>query len=153
HESAFSGFPADVWARLAGRRLRGAPSSLFVEREPGGYRPLRQAIAEYLAFSRGTKCSWEQVVIVSGGQQAPDLLARLLTKAGEAVWIEDRRYCGAVTAFRNSLTEIIPVPLDDAGLSVSKGMRSCKRAKVAFLTPAHQFPLGVTMSLERRLEI
>jgi GntR family transcriptional regulator/MocR family aminotransferase len=92
-------------------------------------------------------------VIVSGVQQGLDLLARFLVKPDEAVWMEDPGYFGATAAFRNAGARIIPVPVDEHGLMVSKGKQLCSQAKAAYLTPAHQFPLGMTMPLVRRAAV
>jgi GntR family transcriptional regulator/MocR family aminotransferase len=153
YEPALTEFPIELWARLAGRRLRIASPSLLAGYGPRGSRVLREAIAAYLGSSRGVKCSPDQIVIVSGIQQGLDLLARLLVKSGESVWMEDPGYFGATAAFRNAGAKIIPVPTDADGLVVSKGIQLCSRAKAAFVTPAHQFPLGVTMSIQRRLAL
>jgi GntR family transcriptional regulator/MocR family aminotransferase len=114
---------------------------------------LRDAIAEYLRTSRGVRCSSEQIVMVSGIQQALDLLARLLLKPHDPVWMEDPGYFGASIAFGTAGARIVGVPVDEEGLSVTAGMKICPHAKGVYLTPAHQFPLGVTMSLERRMAI
>jgi GntR family transcriptional regulator/MocR family aminotransferase len=99
------------------------------------------------------RCTAEQIVIVSGAQQALDLLARLLLKEGDQVWMEDPGYFGASIAFDNVGAEIVPVPVDEDGLSVSAGEKICPQARGVYLTPAHQFPLGMTMSLERRMAV
>ena len=99
------------------------------------------------------RCNSEQIVIVSGAQQALDLLARLLLKEHDQVWMEDPGYFGASIAFANVGAEIIPVPVDEEGLSVSAGEKLCPHARGVYLTPAHQFPLGMTMSLERRMAV
>ena len=114
---------------------------------------MRDAIADYLRASRGVRCSSEQIIMVSGIQQALDLLARLLLKKHDPVWMEDPGYFGASVAFGNVGARIIGVPVDEEGLSVSAGIKLCPHAKGVYLTPAHQFPLGVTMSLERRMAI
>jgi GntR family transcriptional regulator / MocR family aminotransferase len=118
-----------------------------------GYRPLCEAVADYLASSRGVKCSPDRIAIVSGVQQGLDLLARLLLRPGDPVWMEDPGYFGATIAFRNAGAKIVPVPVDLRGISVPVGRRLCLRAKGVYVTPGHQFPLGVTMSLERRLAL
>src|SRR5438270_8353363 len=92
-------------------------------------------------------------MVVSGVQQALDLLARLLLKQGEPVWMEDPGYFGATIAFGNVHAQIIPVPLDEQGISVSVGRRTCSHAKGVYVTPGHQFPLGMTMSLARRMAL
>jgi len=118
-----------------------------------GFAPLREAIAVYLGSSRAVICHPDQIVILSGVQQGLDLLARLLLKAGDAFWMEDPGYFGAVIALRNAGATIVPVPVDEGGLRVSEGRRRCVDAKGAYVTPGHQFPLGMTMSLESRLEL
>lgn len=153
YEPALTEFPTDIWARVAGRRLRRASSSLLAGGDPRGYAPLREAIAAYLLSSRGVNCSADSVVIVSGVQQGLDLVARLLIRREDAIWMEDPGYFGAVSVFRQAGATIIPVPVDEYGLAVSRGEELCKYAKAAYLTPAHQFPLGVTMPVERRLAL
>jgi GntR family transcriptional regulator/MocR family aminotransferase len=153
NEPAIAEFPMDIWARVASRRLRRASTSLLAGRGTRGYAPLREAVASYLGYSRGVNCTADRIVIVSGVQQALDLLARLLLKPGDAVWMEDPGYFGAATAFRNAGARIVPVPVDAHGISVTQGKRACAAAKGAYVTPAHQFPLGMTMPLERRLAL
>ena len=146
-------FPSELWGRMAAERVRKFSTWLKTENDGRGYRPLRDAIAEYLSASRGVRCSSEQIMIVSGIQQGLDLLSRLLLKPGDPVWIEDPGYFGASIAFGNAGSKMIPVPVDQEGLSVSAGTKLCPQAKGVYLTPAHQFPLGVTMSLERRFAV
>jgi GntR family transcriptional regulator / MocR family aminotransferase len=146
-------FPSEVWGRLAADRARNFRSWLKTEADGRGYRPLRDAIAGYLRASRGVRCTSEQIVIVSGIQQALDLLARFLLKPRDPVWMEDPGYFGATIAFGNAGARLIGVPVDEEGLSVSAGTKVCPHAKGVYLTPSHQFPLGVTMSLERRMAI
>ncbi|HEY4046832.1 MAG TPA: PLP-dependent aminotransferase family protein [Acidobacteriaceae bacterium] len=152
-DPALAEFPADLWGRIAARRARAFRTWLREEDDGRGYRPLREAIAQYLGSSRGVNCGADQIVIVSGVQQALDLLARLLLKPGDPVWMEDPGYFGASIAFERSGAKIIPVSVDEEGLSVSAGMKACAAAKGVYLTPGHQYPLGVTMSLERRIEV
>jgi GntR family transcriptional regulator / MocR family aminotransferase len=150
---AITEFPSELWGRLSANRARNFRSWLKTEADGRGYRPLRDAVADYLRTSRGVRCSSEQIVIVSGIQQALDLLARLLLKQNDPVWMEDPGYFGASIAFGSVGAKIIAVPVDEEGLSVSAGMKICLQARGVYLTPAHQFPLGVTMSLERRIAI
>jgi GntR family transcriptional regulator / MocR family aminotransferase len=152
-DPAIAEFPAKLWGSIAARRSRTFASWLRAEDDGRGYRPLREAITHYLGASRGVRCNSDQVIIVSGVQQGLDLLARLLLKPRDPVWMEDPGYFGATIAFGNVGARIIPVPVDDEGLSVSTGMRMCPHAKGVYLTPAHQFPLGMTMSLERRMAV
>ena len=152
-DPAIAEFPAELWGSIAARRARTFRSWLQTDDDGRGYRPLREAIADYLGSSRGVRCSSGQVIVVSGVQQALDLLARLLLKQGEPVWMEDPGYFGATIAFGNAGAQMIPVPLDEQGLSVSAGLRTCRHAKGVYVTPGHQFPLGMTMSLERRMAL
>ncbi|HYY96985.1 MAG TPA: PLP-dependent aminotransferase family protein [Pyrinomonadaceae bacterium] len=152
-DPALDEFPAKLWGQLVARRSRTFKSWLRTEDDGRGYRPLREAAAHYLGSSRGVRCSADQVMIVSGVQQALDLLARLLLKRDDPVWVEDPAYVGATMAFTNAEAKLIPVPVDEQGLSVSAGVRACGHPRGMYLTPAHQFPLGMTMSLERRMEI
>jgi GntR family transcriptional regulator / MocR family aminotransferase len=146
-------FPSEIWGRIAANRARNFRSWLEKEADRRGYRPLRDAIAQYLHTSRGVRCAAEQIVIVSGIQQALDLLARLLLKKGDRIWMEDPGYFGSRIAFDNAGASMIAVPVDEEGLTVSAGIKICPDAKGAYVTPAHQFPLGVTMSLERRMAL
>jgi GntR family transcriptional regulator/MocR family aminotransferase len=152
-QPAIAEFPAKLWGSLASRRARKFASWLQTEDDGRGYRPLREAITHYLASSRGVRSSPNQIVIVSGVQQAHDLLSRALMKRDDPVWMEDPGYFGASIAFESVGARIIPVPVDTEGLSVWAGLRMCPQAKGVYVTPAHQFPLGMTMSLERRMEV
>jgi GntR family transcriptional regulator / MocR family aminotransferase len=152
-DPAITEFPCELWGRIAGECARNFRSWLKSGQDGRGYRPLRDAVADYLSASRGVRCSSEQILIVSGTQQALDLLARLLLKQDDPVWMEDPGYFGASIAFGNVGAKIIPVPVDEEGLSVTAGKKICPHAKGVYLTPAHQFPLGVTMSLERRMAV
>jgi GntR family transcriptional regulator/MocR family aminotransferase len=144
-------FPMTLWAQLTARRLRRASSRLLQGCEPMGYGPLREAVAEYLSTSRGVKCVPEQVAIVGGAQAALDLVARLLLDPGDRVCMEEPGYVGADLVFEAAGAEIVPVPLDDEGMVLREP--DLRGARLVYLTPAHQFPLGVTMSLPRRLAL
>jgi GntR family transcriptional regulator / MocR family aminotransferase len=150
---AISEFPSEVWGRTASNRARHFGSWLQTDTDRRGYRPLRDAIAEYLSSSRGVRCTSDQIVVVSGVQQALDLLARLLLKRNDPVWMEDPGYFGASVAFATAGAKIVGVPVDEEGISVTAGIKLCPQAKGVYLTPGHQFPLGVTMSLGRRMAI
>lgn len=144
-------FPTTLWAQITTRRLRRASARLLLGCEPMGYGPLRQAVAEYLSTSRGVKCAPEQVAIVGGAQAALDLVARLVLNPGDRVCMEDPGYVGANLVFAAVGAQISPVPLDDEGMVLREP--SLRGARLVYLTPAHQFPLGVTMSLPRRLAL
>jgi GntR family transcriptional regulator / MocR family aminotransferase len=146
-------FPHDVWIRLVTRRLRGSSWDLMRYNHPAGYAPLRKAIAARLATLRGVRCSPEQVIVVTGSQQALDFCARMLLDPGDLAWIEDPGYLGARAALIAAGAQLVPVPTDDDGLDVAAGMASTPDARLAVVTPSHQFPLGTTMSLSRRLAL
>jgi GntR family transcriptional regulator/MocR family aminotransferase len=116
-----------------------------------GYGPLRQAVAEYVGTSRGVKCGPDQIVIVSGIQEALDLVARLFLNPGDRVCMEDPGYVGALRVFEAAEARISALPVDGEGLVPRE--RSLKGARLVYVTPANQFPLGVTLSLPRRLEL
>ena len=150
---ALDAFPTGLWAQVAARRLRRLSWPLLAGGDPLGYRPLRQAVAEYLNASRGVKCAWEQVLIVSGVQEALDRAAHLLLDPGDPVWMEEPGYPRAAMVFRAVGARLCPTPVDSEGFDLQFGKRRWRRARLVYVTPAHQFPLGVTMSLRRRLEL
>jgi GntR family transcriptional regulator/MocR family aminotransferase len=153
YEPAIDLFPVDLWARVASRVLRRAPRSLYGHGNAAGYQPLRRVIAEYVGASRGVHCSAEQIIITSGTQQALDLVARLLLSTNDQVWMEDPGYSRALQALRVTGARIVPVPVDGDGLIVKAGRKLAPKAKLAYVTPANEFPMGVTMSADRRLEL
>ena len=148
---ALDRFPFDVWARLVAKRWRESPADLLGYGSALGFRPLRETIAAYLKTARGVVCSAEQVIIVAGAQQAFDLAARVLLDAGDAVWLEDPFYSGARAAFLAHGAKTFGVPVDDAGFSLTEAIKTGVQPKLVYVTPSHQMPLGVTMSLQRRL--
>jgi len=144
-------FPATLWAQVTGRVLRRASTRLLLGSEPLGHRPLRDAVAAHLRSARGARCEPEQIAIVSGVQEALDLVARLLVDPGDRVGLEDPGYGGAARAFSAVGARLVPVPVDGEGLVVDA--RRLRGARVVYTTPAHQYPLGVTMSVTRRLAL
>jgi GntR family transcriptional regulator / MocR family aminotransferase len=152
-QPALDAFPADLWGQVAARRLRRIPASLLAGGEALGYRPLREAVADYLNTSRGVKCAAEQVLIISGIQEALERTAHLLLNPGDPVWMEDPGYPGAAATFRAVGAKIWPVRIDAEGLDLEAGQRRCRKPRLVYTTPAHQFPIGVTMSLRRRLSL
>jgi GntR family transcriptional regulator/MocR family aminotransferase len=153
YEPAIDLFPTELWARVASRVLRRAPRSLYGKGNARGYQPLCRAIAEYVGSSRGVHCSPEQIIVTSGAQQALDLLGRFLIDPGDQVWMEDPGYPGASQVFLSTGARIVSVPVDEEGLIVKAGRRLAPRAKLAYVTPANQFPMGVTMSADRRIDL
>jgi GntR family transcriptional regulator/MocR family aminotransferase len=153
NQAALDVFPTTLWAQVAARRLRRASTQLLAGGDALGYRPLRQAVAASLNASRGVKCSADQVLIISGVQEALDRAAHLLLDPGDPVWVEDPGYPGAAIVFHAVGAKVCPVPVDVEGLDLNWGRRRWPVAKLLYVTPAHQFPLGVTMSLRRRLAL
>jgi GntR family transcriptional regulator / MocR family aminotransferase len=150
---ALTDFPVDVWARLARRRWSRAGLHSLDYGDIAGHPPLREAIAGYLRTSRGVVCDAAQVLVVHGSQQAVDLTTRVLLDPGDVVWMEDPGYDGARAAFLAGGARILPVPVDGEGLNVTRAIARSPRARLTYITPSHQFPLGVTMSLARRIEL
>jgi GntR family transcriptional regulator/MocR family aminotransferase len=119
----------------------------------GGHRPLREAIARYLTLSRGIACSAEQVLVTGGYQSALDLVVRVVLRAGDEVWFEEPGYHVARKALEATAARLVPVRVDGEGLRVADGIARSARARLAVVTPAHQSPLGVSLSLARRLAL
>jgi GntR family transcriptional regulator / MocR family aminotransferase len=144
-------FPTTLWAQITARRLRRASMQLLLGCDPMGYGPLRDAVASYLSASRGVKCLPEQIAIVSGVQEALDLTARLFLNPGDRVSMENPGYVGARMAFEAVGAKVYAVRLDDEGMKVRD--QNLRGSRLIYVTPGHQFPLGITMSLSRRLEL
>lgn len=153
NQCALDLFPTALWAQVAASRLRRASTTLLSGGEPLGYRPLREAVAEYLNTSRGVICSAEQVLIVSGAQEGFDRTARLLLNEGDCAWMEEPGYPGATAVLRAVGAKTRSIPVDNEGLDFESKVGRGSRPKLVYVTPSHQFPLGVTMSLRRRLAL
>ena len=145
-------FPYDVWRRLLARYLSTDDVMLSRYGSVAGFEPLRAAIASYLRRWRGVRCGPEQVVIVNGIQQALDILARLLLRRGDSVLVENPGYKDAYALFRVHGANLVPLPVDDHGFPV-EAVPPELEARVAFVTPANQFPRGGAMPLARRLAL
>jgi GntR family transcriptional regulator / MocR family aminotransferase len=144
-------FPTALWTQITARRWRRASMQFLLGCDPMGYGPLRDAVADHLSTSRGVKCSSEQIAIVSGVQEALDLTSRLLLNPGDRVSVENPGYPGARMAFEAVGARVSAVSLDDDGMIVRGN--SLLGSRLVYVTPGHQFPLGITMSLSRRLEL
>jgi len=143
----------DAWSVSTRRALRTLSSAHFGYSEPAGDPRLRGAIADYLRAARGVVCEPEQVIVTAGAQHAVDLAVRLLLKPGDRVWLEDPGYANTWQALLASGAEGVAVPVDRSGLVVQAGIAAAPDARACFVTPSHQFPLGVAMSMGRRLEL
>ena len=146
-------FPWPVWHRLQARASRDLGAGALGFADPRGLPALRAALARHLAQFRGIACAPEQVVIFNSSQQAIFVVATLLLEEGDAAWIEDPCYLGARAAFDLAGVAAVPVPVDERGLRMEKGARFVPRARLAYVTPSHQYPTGVTLDLERRLAL
>jgi len=153
HLPALDHFPAEVWSHLVARNARKRTSELMVYGDQRGYGAFREVIAKYLRVARGVRCDPDQVMVVSGSQFALHLSARVLLNPGEAVWMEEPGYPGAHQAFARFGCRLVPVAVDAEGLDVQEGIRLCRRARAAYVTPSHQYPLGATMSVTRRIQL
>ena len=149
---AMDAFPMRRWAQLAGRRWRRGDVDLG-ELDPAGEPALRGAIASYVGAARGARCTADQVFVLNGAQQALYLVSQVLLDPGDDVWMEEPGYVGARVAFLAAGARPVPVRVDDEGLDVAEGRRLAPGARMAYVTPSHQFPLGVVMSASRRLQL
>lgn len=151
NQPALDLFPTTLWAKIAARRARLASATHLLGCDAMGYEPLQKAIADYLTTSRGVKCDPKQIVIVCGIQEALDLTARLFLNPGDRVALENPGYPGAACTFEALGAKIVALPLDDEGIRLQPG--KLQGVRLVYITPAHQFPLGITMSLRRRLDL
>lgn len=143
-------FPLKLWKQLTAQQLRLRGEALMRYGDPQGYFPLREAIAGYVSQTRGVNCDAQQVVVLTSSQQALQLIATLLLDSGDKVWMEDPGYRGARNAFSSVGAELVPVKVDDAGLMPDEHLPA---PRLIYLTPSHQYPTGVALSLPRRLEL
>lgn len=144
---------ARIWRQLTLRRLQTPDPAMLGYGDPQGARPLREAIAAYLGAARAVRCTAGQVVVTSGAQQAIGLVLRVLLGPGDAAWIEDPAYPAVRAAMAAAGARIIPVPVDAQGLVVGAGIAAEGAARLAYVTPSSQYPLGVTLSMARRMEL
>jgi GntR family transcriptional regulator/MocR family aminotransferase len=144
-------FPTTLWTKITMRCLRRVSTRNLMGCDPLGFKPLRYAVAEYLGQSRGVRCIPEQVAIVSGVQEALDLTARLLLNSGDRVCVENPGYPGAVLAFQAFRAKLLTVGVDNEGIEIRQ--LPAQGVRLVYVTPGHQFPLGTTMSLARRLQL
>lgn len=144
-------FPIKKWARLINKRLLSAGSALTEYRDPAGYADLRAAIADHLRPARGIVASPEQILIVGGSQDALNLVSRMLVRRGTTAVFESPGYAGAVCLFETFGAKLHPIPVDEKGIDV--GQLPNTAGSVAYVTPSHQYPTGVTLTLDRRIEL
>ena len=153
HQPAFEEFPYAIWSRLVTHHSKDPSARAIHCIDPLGSRRFREAICEYLRTARAVQCEPEQVMIVSGSQQALQIAANVLLDPGDAVWMEEPGYRLARNVFAAAGSRLIPVPVDDEGLNVEAGIARSAQARAAYVTPSHQYPLGSAMSAGRRLQL
>jgi len=146
-------FPVSTWSRLVGRYARSIRIKDLQYGHPFGMQELRNTIAAYLRTSRAVRCTADQIVVTSGSQQALDLAVRVLLNPGDQAWCEEPGYWLAKQVLMAGGSRIVPVLVDEEGLQVELGMKLARTARAAFVSPSHQYPLGVTMSAARRLKL
>jgi GntR family transcriptional regulator/MocR family aminotransferase len=150
---ALDQFPHAAWARLIARHAHALTHAQMAYGDPAGAMPLREAIADHLRLARGVRCEAEQVLILSGSQAALRLAAAVLLERGDRVAMEEPGYPGARSALAAGGAEVVRVKVDEEGMSVA-GLRACgRRVRAAYVTPSHQYPLGVSMTAGRRLAL
>ncbi|MGF1514279.1 MAG: PLP-dependent aminotransferase family protein [Elainellaceae cyanobacterium] len=146
-------FPMAQWRRLLSRHCQNTAALLNYSTDAAGHMPLRMAIADYLGRSRAVRCRAEQVIIVSGSQQALDLIARLTLDQGDWAAMEDPGYRGARHCFQRQGADLQGIHVDAEGIDV-EALRQCHQPlKLLYVTPSHQFPTGATLPLSRRLSL
>lgn len=150
---ALDHFPHGVWSRLLSRHARHTGTDALVYGDAMGHPPLREAIAEYLATVRAVHADADQILVTSGAQHGLQICAHTLLDPGDQAWVEEPGYSGAHQALAAVGALPVLVPVDADGLDVAAGIRRAPAARLAYVTPSHQFPLGATMSAARRIEL
>ena len=150
---ALDELPLDLWGRLLARHSRRAPAEIAIHGDAAGLRRLREAIVSYVGAARGVRCHADQVIVVNGSQQAIDLAARVLADPGDVAIMEDPGYIGASSALQATGLKLIPVSVGKEGLRVELLSKKHLSARLVYVTPSHQFPLGVVLSLANRLQL
>lgn len=143
----------DHWRRLSNRvraSLVAAPSGYSA---PGGLPALREAIADYLRKARALRCAPDNIIITEGTQQGLYLAAKVLLSPGDAVWAEDPAYPGLIAVLEERGVELCRIAVDSHGFDVASAQDQCPAAKAAFVTPSHQYPMGMPLSMSRRLAL
>ena len=146
-------FPVDVWRRLLSRSWRQAGRQLLQPSDRAGWLPLRRAIAAHIGPARGVRCTPDQGMLVTSSRQAVYLAATVLADPGDEAWIEDPAYIDARSSLLAAGLSLVPVRVDGQGLDVERGIARAPKARLAVVTPSNHYPLGVTLSLARRLRL
>ena len=146
-------FPYKSWQQISNKVLKNMRTLHLGYEDTLGYWPLRKAIAAYLRISRAVKCEAGQVIVVTGSQQSVNLISEFILAKDEKVWMEDPGYWGAKISFQNAGAKICPAPVENDGLNIGYAIQKYGPAKLVFVTPSHQFPLGVTLSHNKRTQL
>jgi GntR family transcriptional regulator / MocR family aminotransferase len=144
---------AELWRKLSARSLRSFARRHLGYGDPQGMQELRKSVCEYLQAARAVRCEPDQIVITAGTQQAIDIVTRVMQGPDKEVWIEDPGYSLTRLALVAAGAKVRPIPVDQYGINVAEGIRRAPKARAVFITPSHQFPKGVVLSMSRRLEL
>jgi GntR family transcriptional regulator / MocR family aminotransferase len=147
------GRTVELWRKLSARTLRSFGSEHLGYGDPRGMIELRRTVCDYLRAARAVRCEPEQIVITAGTQQALDIVIRILPQLDREVWVEDPGYPLTRHALVAAGAKVRPIPVDQFGINVDEGIRRAPKAQAVFVTPSHQFPKGVVLSMARRLEL
>jgi GntR family transcriptional regulator/MocR family aminotransferase len=148
---ALDHFPIGIWSKLVARHSRRPSKGIMAYGDAKGYLPFREAIAEYLGAVRGVRCDPSQILVTTGSQQALQISAQVLLDPNDRVWMEEPGYPGARQAFLTVGAQLVPARVDDHGMNVAEIIRRGGDARVVYVTPSHQYPMGMTMGATRRI--
>ena len=148
---ALDHFPIGVWSKLVARHSRKPPKGIMAYGDAKGYLPFREAIAEYLGAVRGVRCEPSQILVTTGSQQALQISAQVLLDPKDWIYVEEPGYPGARQAFLTVGAQLIPIRVDQDGMNVAEIIRRRRHARAVYVTPSHQYPMGMAMSAARRM--
>ncbi len=146
-------FPVRTWLKLNNQISKTFSNIHLGYGDAAGFKPLREEVALYLRTYRAVNCNADQIIIVNGSQQGLDLIMRVLLSHGDPVWHEDPGYFGTRASMLFAGAKIFPAPLDEEGLNVDYSSKKYPIPKLIYASPSHQFPLGLTMSVGRRIQL
>ncbi|MBX7172302.1 MAG: PLP-dependent aminotransferase family protein [Pyrinomonadaceae bacterium] len=150
---AIDEFPFEIWSKILQKQLKSANSKIFSYGDIQGFPPLREAIANHLYQSRGVFCTAEQIIITNGTQQTLDLIGSVFLSKNDEICLEDPTYFGARDVFSAIGAKLIPVSVDKEGFELEEAKTKSRNPRLIYVTPSHQYPLGMTMSLARRMNL
>jgi GntR family transcriptional regulator / MocR family aminotransferase len=153
HQPALDEFPFKLWSSLVYQHSKNPNANAIHNINPFGLEHFREAICAHLRTSRGVQCQTDQIMIVSGSQQALDITANVLLDPGNQVWIEEPGYYLGRAVIQGAGCRLVPIPVDEEGMDISYAIKKYRKARAALVTPSHQYPLGSTMTARRRLEL